>query len=414
MVGAGQAGLAAAARLKTIALEALVIDTEERIGDNWRRRYRSLVLHDPVWVDHMPYIHFPANWPVFTPKDKLAGFLEAYAELMELNVWTRTQLVSCSWNESAHKWTVSIERTHPDSSKEDRTFHPRHIILATGASGQKYFPVIKGMGGFQGDLLCHSSEFTGAKPNSQRKKAVVVGSSNSAHDIAQDYVENGYDVTMIQRSSTLVWSSDAVRYIGLKGLYDQDAPPTEDADLFGHTMPMEIFKLLQCGVVQVVKAHDTETLRGLEKAGFKVDMGPDDAGLMIKYLQRGGGYCIDVGASQLIIDGKIKVKQGQEITEVLPNGLKFADGSELAADEIVFATGYKNMRERAKEILGDEVGDRAGSAWGFDAEGEMRNMWRRNGQPGLWFVGGNLNLCRYYSRLIALQIKAVEVGLASP
>lgn len=78
----------------------------------------------------------------------------------------------------------------------------------------------------------------------------------------------------------------------------------------------------------------------------------------MKYFQRGGGYYIDVGASQLIVDGKIKVKQGQEITEVKPHGLLFADGTELPADEIVFATGYENMRGTARKIFGDELADR--------------------------------------------------------
>lgn len=412
-IGAGQAGLAAAARLKTIDVEALVIDTEDRIGDNWRRRYRQLVLHDPVWSDHMPYIHFPANWPIFTPKDKLAGFLEAYAELMELNVWTRTRLVSSSYDEKAHEWTATVERTLPDGSKVTRTFHPRHIILATGHSGKINYPVVKGMDGFKGDLLCHSSEFPGAKLESQGKKAVIVGSCNSGHDIAQDYVEKGYDVTMVQRSSTCVVSSEGITDIGLKGLYDQDAPPIEDADLWAYSIPGEIFKLLQSGIAQAQAAHDAETLKGLEKAGFKLDMGPDNAGLMIKYFERGGGYYINVGASQLIIDGKIKVKQGQEITEVLPHGLKFADGTELEADEIVFATGFGNMRDRAREILGDEVAERLGGVWGYDNEGEMRNIWRRSGHPGVWFMGGNLSFCRYFSRHLALQIKALELGLAS-
>ena len=85
----------------------------------------------------------------------------------------------------------------------------------------------------------------------------------------------------------------------------------------------------------------------------------------MKYFQRGGGYYIDVGASQLIADGKIKIKQGQEITEVKPNGLLFADGSELPADEIVFATGYQNMRGTARKIFGDELADRVKVSFPF-------------------------------------------------
>lgn len=411
--GAGQGGLTAAARLKMLNVDTLVIDQEERIGDNWRRRYHQLVLHDPAWFDHMPYLPFPSSWPVFTPKDKLAEFFESYVKLLELNVWTRTEVKSSSWNEGTKEWTVVLEQKKDDGTTETRTLHPRHVIQATGHSGKKNAPVFKGMENFKGDRICHSSEFPGAKPESKGKKAIVIGSCNSGHDIAQDYFEKGYDVTMVQRSSTCVVSSTSITDIGLKGLYEEGGPPTEDADLYLWSIPPELFKTQQVKVTKVMNTADAKTIEGLEKAGFKVDRGPMDAGLLVKYLQRGGGYYIDVGASQLIVDGKIKVKQGQEISEVLPHGLRFEDGSELEADEIVFATGYQNMRTQARIIFGDEVADRVGDVWGWDAEGEMRTIWRRSGHPGFWFMGGNLALCRYYSRLLALQIKALEVGVAT-
>ncbi|CAI7663807.1 unnamed protein product [Penicillium bialowiezense] len=413
IVGAGQGGLTAAARLKMLGVDTLLIDKEERIGDSWRQRYHQLVLHDPVWYDHMPYLPFPPSWPIFTPKDKLADFFESYVTLLELNVWTRTEVTSSSWDDGKKQWTIVLERKKLDGTIETRTLHPRHIIQATGHSGKKKLPVFKGMDSFKGDTMCHSSEFPGAKSHSKGKKAVVVGSCNSGHDIAQDFFEKGYDVTMVQRSSTCVVTSKSITSIGLKGLYEESGPPTEDADLYLWSIPPPLFKSQQIKVTKAMNQNDSKILQGLEKAGFKVDMGPMDAGLIIKYFQRGGGYYIDVGASQLIIDGKIKVKQGQEISEILPNGLRFADGSEIEADEIVFATGYQNMRTQARIIFGDKVADSVGDVWGFNEEGEFRTMWQRSGHPGFWFMGGNLALCRYYSRLLALQIKALEDGLTT-
>jgi cation diffusion facilitator CzcD-associated flavoprotein CzcO len=390
---------------------SLMIDTNERVGDNWRKRYHQLVLHDPVWYDHMPYLQFPPHWPVFTPKDKLAEFFEAYVKLLELNVWTSTSLKSISWDEEKKLWTVTVERKKADGSTETRTFHPRHIIQATGHSGKKNFPTIKGMDTFKGHLLCHSSEFPGARRDAKGKKAVVVGCCNSGHDIAQDFCEKGYDVTIVQRSTTCVISSEAITEIGLAGLYDEDAPPVEDADLVLHGLPASVFKTQQIKLTKKQNAHDKATLDGLRKAGFQVDAGPNDAGLLMKYYQRGGGYYIDVGASQLIIDGKIKVKQGQEISQILSHGIEFADGTQLEADEIVFATGYQNMRSEARSIFGDEVADRVGDIWGLNEEGEFRSIWQRTRHPGFWFMGGNLALSRYYSRILALQIKALEEGL---
>ncbi|KAJ5130263.1 uncharacterized protein N7515_006302 [Penicillium bovifimosum] len=412
VVGAGQGGLGAAARLKVLGVDTLVIDREVRVGDNWRNRYHQLVLHDPVWYDHMPYLPFPSDWPIYTPKDKLADFFETYVQFRELNVWTQTEIKSSSWDESKKQWMVVLER-QTESGTETRTFHPRHVIQATGHSGKKNLPEFKGMGTFKGDRMCHSAEFPGANPESKGKKAIVVGSCNSAHDIAQDFVEKGYDVTMVQRSSTCVVSSESTLKISFKGLYDGTGPPTEDADLYLTSIPLRLFKAQQVKTTKLICQNDAQTIEGLEKAGFKVDMGSADSGLLFKYYQRGGGYYIDVGGSQLIIDGKIKVKQGQEISEVLPHGLRFADGSELEADEIVFATGYQNMRTETRVIFGDEVADRVGDVWGLDNEGEMRTIWRRSGHPGFWFMGGNLALSRYYSRLLALQIKALETGLTT-
>ncbi|RHZ55394.1 hypothetical protein CDV55_105470 [Aspergillus turcosus] len=411
VVGAGQSGLSVAARLKMLNVDTLVIDEEDRIGDNWRRRYHQLVLHDPVWFDHMPYLPFPSSWPIFTPKDKLAEFFEAYAKLLELNVWTRTKLKSSSWSDDQKQWTIVLERRRDDGSVESRTVHPQHVIQATGHSGEKSLPRFKGMDSFKGDRICHSSEFKEANPASKGKKAVVVGSGNSGHDIAQDFYEKGYDVTMVQRSTTCVISSGSIVEIGLKGLYQEAGPLTEDSDLYLWSIPVELFKAQQIKLTAAQNQRDAAILKALDKAGFKVDMGSDNAGLMMKYLSRGGGYYIDVGGSQLIADGKIKVKQGQEITEVLPHGLQFADGTQLEADEIVFATGYQNMKTQARAIFGDEVADRVESVWGFDQEGEMRTIWRRSGHPGFWFMGGNLALCRYYSRLLALQIKALVEGI---
>ncbi|KAL2069978.1 hypothetical protein VTL71DRAFT_14658 [Oculimacula yallundae] len=418
IIGAGQGGLTTAARLKMLKVPTLIIDRNQRIGDNWRNRYHQpnfhpVVLHDPVWYDHMPYMKFPPNWPIFTPKDKLADFFEAYAKLLELNVWTSTTIQKSTWDASKKRWTVVVQRTRQGSGvTENRILYPKHIIQATGHSGEINFPShIPGIEDFKGDLLCHSSQFSGARNYGNGKKAIVVGSCNSGHDIAQYYYEKGYQVTMVQRSSTCVISSAALLEIGFAGLYEEVGPPVEDADMLFMSIPCSVLKAIHIDVTALQNKQDFALLSGLRKANFKLDRGPDNSGLFMKYFQRSGGYYIDVGASQLIIDGKIKIKQGQEIAEVLSNGLKFADGSELPADEIVFATGYQNMRTQARTIFGDELADQVGDLWGFDEEGEIRGMWRKTGHPGFWFMGGNLALCRYWSRMVAIQIKALEEGI---
>ncbi|KAF4634124.1 hypothetical protein G7Y89_g3975 [Cudoniella acicularis] len=411
ILGAGQAGLSVAARLKMLGVKSLIVDREDRIGDNWRTRYHQLVLHDPVWFDHLPYLPFPESWPIFTPKDKLGDWFESYVKLLDLNAWTRTKITKSSWDDVSGKWTITLDRV-VDGETKTRILHPKHVIQATGHSGEANFPShIKGIGTFKGDRLVHSSKFTGAIPSEgKNKKAVIVGCCNSGHDIAQDFYEHGYSVTMVQRSSTFVVTAET-NLNWLLSLYGPDSPPLEDADMIFMSMPNPVVKRMNIDGTKAQNKRDEKILQGLEKAGFKLDKGPDESGLWIKYLQRGGGYYIDVGCSQLIADGKIKIKQGHEITEVLPNGIKFDDDEILEADEVVFATGYLNMRTQCRQIFGDEIANRVKDVWGFDEEGEVRTMWRKSGHPGFWFMGGNLALCRWYSRQLALQIKGLEEGL---
>ncbi|KAL1876875.1 hypothetical protein VTK73DRAFT_9105 [Phialemonium thermophilum] len=423
IIGGGQAGLTAHARLKMLNIPTLVVDKNNAIGDNWRKRYHQLVLHDPVWYDHLPYLHFPETWPIFTPKDKLAEWLELYTKVLELNIWTRSTPESATWDDNEKQWTVQVRRGLPDGTTELRTLHPKHIIQATGHSGKPFMPAVPGMDSFKGDLLVHSSKFPGARPldikRGERKKAVVVGACNSSHDICQDYYERGYDVTMIQRSTTCVVSSEAATDILLGSAYSETGPPVEDADLQGWSWPAELHKLHHHDLTERQVAHDSELLDALARAGFGLDRGPDDCGLLYKYLQRGGGYYFEVGASRLVAEGKIRVRRGREVVEVLPNGLRLgapSAGSDngpdvVEADEIVFATGYDNMRSEARNIFGDAVADRVGGVWGFDETREIRGVWRPSGHPGFWFHGGNLAICRYFSRILALQIKAQLEGL---
>ncbi|AEO68364.1 uncharacterized protein THITE_2117853 [Thermothielavioides terrestris NRRL 8126] len=394
-----------------LGVPALAIDKNRAVGDNWRKRYHQLVLHDPVWYDHMPYIPFPESWPIFTPKDKLGDWFESYVKALDLNVWTQSELVSGSWDAAKGEWTAVVKRVREDGQTETRTLHPKHLIMATGHSGKKFMPSVPGMDGFKGDLLCHSSEFPGARESGRGKKAVVVGACNSSMDICQDYFEKGYDVTMVQRSSTNVVSSDGVLKVLQGDLYEEGSRPAEDADITVWGWPSAVLKAIEVDHTTTLRERDKEILDGLERAGFKTDSGPHGGGLYCKYLQRGGGYYIDVGGAKLIIDGKVKVKHGLEVAQVLPNGLKLEDGSELEADEIVFATGYMNMKETARGILPDAVLDKVGDVWGWNDEGEMRTIWTESGHPGLWFHGGNMAFCRYYSRLVALQILARLKGL---
>ena len=408
IVGAGQAGLSISARLKMLGVDALMIDANDRIGDNWRKRYEFLVLHDPVWYDSLPILPFPSCHPVFTPKDKLADWFEFYASALELNNWMSTTIVpgSVNYDEAKKQWTVKVRR---GKNGEERTLHPDHIVMATGHSGEPNIPKFPGAESFKGKIVHSSQHTTGGE--FKGKKAIVVGCCNSGHDIAHDFYEQGADITIVQRSSTYVMSSDSINDILFKGLYCEGGPKTDDADLLFVSTPNAVHHEMHKAITAEIAEYDKELLDGLSKTNFKLDMGIEGSGFLMKYYRRGGGYYLDVGASQLIIDGKIKVKQGQQIDHFEPDGIVFADGDKRQADIVVLATGYLNMKTTARKIFGDKVADRLNDAWGVDQDGELGAMYRDSGHPRFYYMGGNLAHCRSYSLPLAIQIKAQQLGL---
>jgi putative flavoprotein involved in K+ transport len=159
------------------------------------------------------------------------------------------------------------------------------------------------------------------------------------------------------------------------------------------------------------KNLDRELLDGLERVGFKLDFGEDGTGWQFKYLTRGGGYYFNVGCSDLIVEGEIGLVQFSDIAAFVAEGARMRTGDTLAADLIVLATGYKGQEYLVRNLFGDDVAARVGPIWGFGDEQELRNMFTRTAQPGLWFIAGSLAQCRIYSKYLGLQIKACEVGL---
>ena len=402
VIGGGQSGLCIAARLKQLNVDTLIVDRETRIGDNWRKRYHALTLHNQVQVNHLPYMLFPPNWPTYIPKDKLANWFESYVDGMELNFWTGTEFEGGSYDEKEERWTVVLRRA--DGSR--RTMHPRHVVLATGVSGIPSLPDIPSLKNFAGTVI-HSSQYTDGE-EWKGKKAVVIGTGNSGHDIAQDLHSSGAEVTMVQRSSTLVVSIEPSAQL-VYTPYNEGT--LEDNDLIATSMPLKLARTSHALTCDKSRELDKDLLAGLERVGFKLDFGEDNTGWQFKYLTRGGGYYFNVGCSDLLIKGEVALKQFADIDNFIAEGLKMKDGNTIAADLIVLATGYQRQEELVRKLFGAAVADRVGTIWGFGDEQELRNMYVRTGQPGLWFIAGGLAQCRIGSKQLALQIKAIEEGL---
>jgi len=424
VIGGGQGGIALGARLRQLGVPSLVIDKHPRPGDQWRNRYKSLCLHDPVWYDHLPYLKFPDNWPVFAPKDKIGDWLESYTKIMEVPYWSSTTATSASYSEGSAdsgggQWTVEVER-----EGKPLTLRPTELVFATGMSGKPNIPDVPGMDIFAGDVH-HSSAHPG--PDAYHgKKVVVIGSNNSAFDICGALWENDVDVTMVQRSSTHIVKSDSLMEIGLGDLYSERAVAagvtTEKADLIFASLPYRILHTFQIPAYEAMAEKDKDFYERLEAAGFEHDWGDDGSGLFMKYLRRGSGYYIDVGAADLVANGDVKLIKGQ-IDHLAADGVVLADGTELPADAVVFATGYGSMNGWVADLIDQDTADRLGKVWGLGSEttkdpgpweGEQRNMWKPTQIEHLWMHGGNLHQSRHYSLYLALQLKARFEGIDTP
>lgn len=402
VVGGGQAGLAIAARLKQLQIDTLIVDRGTRVGDVWRKRYHALTLHNQVQVNHMPYMPFPPSWPTYIPKDKLANWFEAYVDAMELNFWTGIEFEGGTYDEAEGHWTVTLRRA--DGSK--RTMHPRHVVMATGVSGIANMPDIATLENFKGTLL-HSSRYEDGE-SWQGKRAVVIGTGNSGHDIAQDLYSSGAEVTLVQRSATLVTNIEPSAQLAY-ATYNEGT--LEDNDLIATSIPTPLAKKTHVMLTAQSKELDKELLDGLRRIGFKLDFGEAGTGWQFKYLTRGGGYYFNVGCSNLIVEGAIKLKQFEDIEGFTADGARMTDGSTIGADLIVLSTGYKPQEYLVRKLFGDGIADRVGPVWGFGDGLELRNMYARTKQPGLWFIAGSLAQCRINSKYLALQIKAIEEGI---
>src|SRR5216683_2103073 len=402
VVGGGQAGLSIAARCRQLQIDTLIVDREARIGDNWRNRYHALTLHNQVQVNHLPYMPFPPNWPVYIPKDKLAVWFEAYVESMELNYWTGTAFEGGAYDESEGRWSVVV-RQGDDKTRELR---PRHVVMATGVSGIANIPAIPTLQNFGGTIL-HSSQYDDGEQWAG-KSVLVIGTGNSGHDIAQDLHSSGVEVTLVQRSPTLITNIEPSAQLAY-AIYNEGT--LEDNDLIATSMPLPLAKKSHQSITDLSKQLDKDLLDGLQRKGFKLDYGEDGTGWQFKYLSRGGGYYFNVGCSDLVVRGEIGLLQFSDIAAFVAEGARMRTGETLAADLIVLATGYKGQQHLVRKLFGDEIADRVGPIWGFGEDQELRNMYTRTGQPGLWFIAGSLAQCRINSKYLALQIKAIEEGL---
>ena len=406
VIGGAQSGLSIAARLNQLGVDTLVVEKWPRIGDSWRRRYHSLALHNSIHINHLPYMDFPETWPTYVPKDLLGDWFEFYANAMAINCFTGTEFVAGKWDEAAKRWTARLVR----ADGREQIVRPRHLVFANGVSTFPMQPDLPGLSDFRGETL-HSEGFdTGA--NWEGKNALILGTGSSANDIALDLHSHHVHTTMVQRGSTTVVSIDPSARLN-EAVWDEGGR-LDDCDLIVYSATPKLTVKSYQAVTRRMRDLDAALIDGLKAIGFKHDFGEDETGHQLKYLRRGGGYNLDAGSSALMIKGEIGLLQYDRIERFVAAGALLKDGSIVPADLIVLATGYYGQAELVRRTLGEAMAERVGPIWGIGADGELNNIIRRTPQEGLWFMAGSLPQVRIKSKYLALQIKAMELGILQP
>ncbi|CCM04096.1 uncharacterized protein FIBRA_06255 [Fibroporia radiculosa] len=404
IMGGGQTGLQIAARFKQMNIPTIVIEKHKTIGDQWRQRYPTLSLHTTRNHHTFLYQPYPRNWPLFTPRDKVADWLKQYAESQDLVVWTNSQILPTpTYDPQRKRWDVVVNRDGVNVR-----LRPAHIVIAIGTLGAPRVPQIPGQGSFKGTVM-HASSYMGGEPFAG-KRAVVIGAGNTSADICQDLAFRGAEtVTMLQRSSTCVVSIKSVTQAMFRNY--PDGMPSEVCDLRFNAMPLN----LQRRMARAQEAQRWEQERELHAkfkgSGLKLNMGKDGTGQHFLVYERIGGYWIDVGLADMVESGRVKIKQGVELSRFEEDRLMFTDGTELLADLVVFATGYTDPRESLRDLFGAELIDRTKPLWDLDEEGEVQGCYRPTGHPGLWYGAGDFTMSRFLSKQLALQIKAIQIGM---
>ncbi|OAA72428.1 Monooxygenase [Cordyceps fumosorosea ARSEF 2679] len=406
IVGAGQAGVSLGARLKHMGIRALLVERYPAVGDTWRARYDSVTLNTPTFTDHYPFVKYPESWPEWLTGSQAADWLEHYSQLMGLDVLVDATVTSVQRTDD--HYTVTVE-----SGEQEKTFHPRHVVLATGVYGDTpVTPQFPGQESFRGDIY-HSSQRKSARliPDLAGKSAVVIGCSTSGHDAAQDLVECGArHVSMIQRHPIFTLSTDSWKTLQL-GLWDMPGLTTEEADLVGNSLPIAVVRSMSVGLTQAMAAADAEMLAGLRAAGMALRTGGDGYGLADHQLILGGHYYIDQGACAMIADGRVKVHRCEGgVARLTERSVELADGRSVEADVVVLATGFEGNMEHVRGLMGDEVADRLVGFGELDEEQERRGWWRPTGVEGFWYMTGSFMWCRQFSRALALQIAGKVKG----
>ena len=411
IVGGGNAAVALAARLKALAVDSIMADRNAHIGDNWALRYDCMKFHIPTSFCELPFIKYDRELqaPHLLTRDELAEQVRRFVETFHLNVITSAEIIQTTQMQD-NRWQIKFQ-----TPAGVFTVIAKQLVQATGIGSQKpYLPPMADQQLYKG-ISVHSSRYKNATQLTDQgaRSVLVVGSANTAFDVLEECHAAGLQTTMIARSPTYMVPIEYVCDKHSLGAYDSGVSAADKQFL---TLPTVVDSQFARGMFSHFASQEPDRYTALAQSGFPViDSRDPTASLAHHLLERGGGHYVDTGATALLAQGKASFKAGVEPVAYTATGLRLSDSTTVAADAIVWCTGFadKDARDTAAEIFKTPLP--LDATWGVDSEGEIRGMWKRHLRvEGFWVMGGFTQQHRWYSRLLALQIKAAVEGVLPP
>lgn len=295
VVGAGPAGLAVSRQLIRRRVEHVVLERGEDVGASWRSFYSSLVLHTGKHLSSLPDLPFERGDPLFTPRPAFVGYLERYAQSLELPVQHRTEVVAATPTDDG--WALEIDGD---------LLRARVLVVATGIAGRPRVPAITGRGAFVGTVR-HSIEYRDPQPFVGRR-VLVVGAGNSGSEIASELGRAGIATTIAIRSGVLVVP------LTVAGV------PSQYIGIALRRLPRSIGTAIARASVAIGARRRRDGLpRSTENP---LDVIP----------------IVGMHLSDAIREGRVKVRAG--LTELTGTTARFADETEAPFDDVILATGF--------------------------------------------------------------------------
>jgi cation diffusion facilitator CzcD-associated flavoprotein CzcO len=373
IIGASAAGLATAASLRELGRRFEILEGGDQVAPVWRRHYDRLHLHTPKSASGLPGMAMPAQWPRYPARDQVVDYLESYCEHHSLKPHFGQQVTRLERVDGGWQATTSTTQ-----------WNARSVVIATGAARQPVRPTWPEMETYQGQVL-HSSEYRNGDPWRGRP-VLVVGFGNSACEQAIDLVERGSLAHLAVRSPVNVIPQDVMGLI-----------PVLQLGILMQHLPPAVADALAAPMIRT-------TIGDIRKVGLrKLPYGPNTQMARDRRIP-----LLDIGTMAHIRAGRIGIHP--DIARFTPDGVTFTDGTSLAVDAVVLATGYRPALE---EFLVE---------WGqvCDEKGVPLVSGGPTALPGLYFCGqfispaGMLREIGIESRRIARQIASSSVTSTAP